>query len=112
MGLTSIQYFGSGLDGNNNNYSTLKAVFASCPLKWCEIINFLVQIHYDLGNPAALKPNIISLSAEYLAYLINNGYSINNENDNIRMALFLAVKYDQGFQMNASKLFDLNYYKK
>ena len=28
------------------------------------------------------------------------------------MALFEAVKYDQGFQMNISKLFDMNFYPK
>eukprot|EP01084_Bolivina_argentea_P187488 322938_1 len=71
--LSAITYLGSGLEGSDDNYLQLKQLFHLNPLKWCQIINFLVQIHYDMGHPA-LKPNIISLCAEYLAYLTNKGH--------------------------------------
>jgi len=126
--LTSIEYLGAGLDGGDEcDYRSLKEKFDGNPMKWVQIINFMVQLHYDIKN-APLKPNIVSLCAEYLAYLTNNGHldellSVQDEERTrldvdvrrsvlIRMALFEAVKYDQGFQVNVEHLFQLSLYSK
>ena len=114
--LLSIEYFGSGLSHSCNEQHFSKMVDQ---LKWTQSINFLVQLHYDMGPPA-LKPNVLSLCAEYLAYLTKCGCleldALHVADDDvrrsldIRMALFEAVKYDQGFQMSVAKLFDLHAY--
>lgn len=123
--LRSIQNFGSGLDGNREGYnmSTLRQQYAADPKRWCEIVNFVVQLHYDMGTPS-LKPNIISLTCEYLAIVANRGFlgfpegaggprefDVRRSMD-VRMALFEAVKFDQGFQMSISKLFNMVHYDK
>lgn len=115
--LRSIQNFGSGLDGHGDLFqmSTLRAICSANPKKWCEIINFVVQLHYDMGTPS-LKPNIISLTAEYLAIAANRGclelVDDVRQSMDVRMALFEAVKYDQGLQMSVTKLFNIKHYDK
>eukprot|EP01083_Nonionella_stella_P032198 88157_1 len=91
------------------------------PSKWCQMINFLIQMHYDLN----IQPKAMSFAAEYLSYLANRGLfneilnsdtsCATNDNDiryncNIRMALSTAFQHTTLPKTNFDPLFDMNRY--